>query len=125
MKKYRMYSPTALTNAYKMVKVKKASRIFQVPDTILRDRALQNVNPETAVFEMSPVSKCFEEANLVQHFKTMAAYGYGYTRHECVNIGSEYAGHLGKRIVEKPFTMKWMRGLLKRCPELSVKAKGA
>lgn len=60
-----MYSPTALTNAYKMVKVKKASRIFQVPDTILRDRALQNVNPETAVFEMSPVSECFEEANLV------------------------------------------------------------
>lgn len=45
----------------------------------------------------------------------MAAYSYGYTKLECVNIASEYAVHLGKRT-----TMKWMRGLLKRRPELKV-----
>lgn len=100
--------------------VKKASKIFQVPDTTLRDRVLQKVDPETAVFGKSPVLECFEEANLVQHFKTMAAYGYGYTRQECVNIASEYAVHLGKRTMDKPFTMKWMRGFLKRWPELKV-----
>uniref|UniRef100_A0A8W8JBF7 HTH psq-type domain-containing protein n=1 Tax=Magallana gigas TaxID=29159 RepID=A0A8W8JBF7_MAGGI len=100
--------------------VKKASKIFQVPDTTLRDRVLQKVDPETAVFGKSPVLECFEEANLVQHFKTMAAYGYGYTRQECVNIAPEYAVHLGKRTMDKPFTMKWMRGFLKRWPELKV-----
>lgn len=83
--------------------VKKASKIFQVPDTTLRDRVLQKVDPETAVFGKSPVLECFEEAKLVQHFKTMAAYGYGYTRQECVNIASEYAVHLGKRTMDKPF----------------------
>lgn len=124
-KKYRLYSPTALTNAYKMVKehkmsVKKASRMFHVPDTTLRDRVLQKVDPETAVFGKSPVLECFEEANLVRHFKTMAAYGYGYTRQECVDIASDYAVHLGKRTMDKPFTMKWMRGFLKRWPELKV-----
>lgn len=100
--------------------VKKASKIFQVPDTTLRDRVLQKVDPETAVFGKSPVLECFEEAKLVQHFKTMAAYGYGYTRQECVNIASEYAVHLGKRTMDKPFTMNWVRGFLKRWPELKV-----
>lgn len=61
------------------ISVKKASMIFQVPDTTFRDKVLQNVDPETAVFGNSPVLEYFEEANLVQHFKTMAAYGYGYT----------------------------------------------
>lgn len=54
-KKYRLYSPSTLTNAYRMVKenqmsVKKASNIFQVPDTTLRDRVHQKVDPETAGF---------------------------------------------------------------------------
>ena len=50
----------------------------------------------------------------------MASYGYEYTRQECVDIASDYAIHLGKRSVDKPFTMKWMRGFLKRWPELKV-----
>ena len=53
--KYRLYSPTDMTNAYKMVKehkmsVKKAARMYHVPDTTLRDRVLQKVDPETAFF---------------------------------------------------------------------------
>ena len=50
----------------------------------------------------------------------MAAYGFGYTRQEYVDIASDYAVHLGKRTIDKPFTMKWMRGFLKRWPELKV-----
>ncbi|XP_056017340.1 uncharacterized protein LOC130053792 [Ostrea edulis] len=135
-KKYRLYSPTALTNAYKMVKehkmsVKNASRMFHVPDTTLRDRVLQKLLIWTKVTQVSdvahgplvirsPVLECFEEANLVRHFKTMAAYGYGYTRQESVDIASDYAVHLGKRTMDKPFTMKWMRGFLKRWPKLKV-----
>lgn len=124
-KKYRLYSPTSLTNAYLMVKekkmsVKKASRVFKVPDTTLRDRVLGKVDAETAVFGKAPVLDCYEEASLVAHFKTMASYGYGYSRQECVDIASDYATQLGKRTKDKPFTMKWMRGFLKRWPELKV-----
>ena len=50
----------------------------------------------------------------------MASYGYGYTRQECVNIARDYAVKIGKRTADKPFTMKWMRGFLKRWPELRV-----
>jgi hypothetical protein len=104
----------------KKMSVKKASRVFKVPDTTLRDRVLGKVDPETAVFGKAPVLDCYEEASLVEHFKTMASYGYGYTRQECVDIASDYATLLGKRSNDKPFTMKWMRGFLKRWPELKV-----
>ncbi|XP_062605062.1 uncharacterized protein LOC134266873 [Saccostrea cucullata] len=122
---YRLYSPSQMTNAYKMVKekkmsVRKASKIFRVPDTTLRDRVLLKVDPETAVFGKTPVLDNLEEANLVNHFKTMAAFGYGFTRQECINIATDYAIFVGKRTPDKPFSMKWMRGFLKRWPELKV-----
>ncbi|XP_061186996.1 uncharacterized protein LOC133195149 [Saccostrea echinata] len=114
-----------MTNAYQMVKekkmsVRKASKIFRVPDTTLRDRVLLKVDPETAVFGKTPVLDNLEEANLVNHFKTMASFGYGYTRQECINIATDYAIFVGKRTPDKPFSMKWMRCFLKRWPELKV-----
>ena len=123
--KYRLYSLRKIVNAFRLVKeenlpVRKASVICNVPDTTLRDGVLGKVNAETAVFGKITVLDCFEEATLVKHFKTMASYGYGYSRQECVDIASDYAIHLGKRSVDKPFTIKWMHGFLKRWPELKV-----
>ena len=99
---------------YNAPNVKKASRMFRVPDTTLRDRVLGKVDPETAVFGKAPVLTVTEEVMLVKHFKTMASYGYGYTRQECVDIATNFAVQIGKRTPSKPFTMKWMRGFLKR-----------
>ncbi|KAH3800094.1 hypothetical protein DPMN_153719 [Dreissena polymorpha] len=50
----------------------------------------------------------------------MADFGYGYTRQECVDIASDYAIQIGKRSKDKPLTIKWFRGFIKRWPELKI-----
>ncbi|KAH3774211.1 hypothetical protein DPMN_175586 [Dreissena polymorpha] len=45
---------------------------------------------------------------------------YGYTKQECLYIASEFAVQLGKRTKDKPLSMKWMKGFLKRWPEMRV-----
>jgi len=119
-----------MTNAYLHVKkhgtsVRKAAKLFRVPESTLRDRTLGLVSINTLSAGGPPLFEHFEEAKLVQHIKTMAGYGHGYTRQECVDIATDYAVQLGRRSRDKPLTMKWMRGLLKRWPELKVvKPKG-
>lgn len=124
-RKNRLYSPTALTNAYMHIKehgtsVRKASKLYGVPESTLRDRTLGLVHIDTLSAGGQPLFDEYEEANLVSHFKTMAGYGHGYTRQECVDIATDYAVQLGRRTQDRPLTMKWMRGFLKRWPELKV-----
>ncbi|XP_065941319.1 uncharacterized protein [Magallana gigas] len=60
-----------------------------------------------------------EEAMLVSHLKAMASFGYGYTRKEVTNMASDYAIQLRKRTKQqKPLTLKWFRGFMKRWPDL-------
>lgn len=62
-----------------------------------------------------------EEAMLVSHLKAMASFGYGYTRKEVTNMASDYAIQLRKRTKQqKPLTLKWFRGFMKRWPDLKV-----
>ena len=56
----------------------------------------------------------------VDHLKSMASVGYGYTRSEVVNMASEYAVSLHKRDRDHPFSLKWFRNFMKRWPELNV-----
>lgn len=124
-KRYRLYSPTAMTNAYKAViesniPVLRASKQFGVPENTLRDRVLGKVYPETVTMGREPVFTALEEAAIVNHIKIMANYGYGYTRHELADIASDYAFQLGKRNKENPITIKWAVGFLGRWPELRV-----
>ena len=123
--KYRLYSPSALTSAFKKVKedgmsVLKASRVFNVPENTLRDRVLGKVDPETVMMGKLPLFEQYEEAQIVEHFKTMADLGYGYTQQECINVASQYAIQLGKRTKDKPLSMMWMKGFLARWPEMRV-----
>jgi hypothetical protein len=48
-----------------------------------------------------------EEANLVDHLKIMASYGYGYTHQEVADIASDYAVHLQERNKDSPFIIRW------------------
>lgn len=100
--------------------VLKASRIYKVPENTIRDRVLGKIDPDNVVMGKVPLFEQFEESKLVDHFKTMANYGYGYTRQECVDIASDYAVELGKRLKAKPLSMKWMNGFLSRWPEMKV-----
>ena len=64
-----------------------------------------------------------EEALLVEHVKTMANLGYGYTRSEVVSLASKFAVDIGKREEGSgELSMPWYYNFIKRWPELhSVK----
>ena len=50
----------------------------------------------------------------------MAGFGYGYTRQEVVDLGTDYAIQLGLRDKAYPLTLKWFRGFISRWPALKV-----
>ncbi|XP_053391991.1 uncharacterized protein LOC128554706 [Mercenaria mercenaria] len=121
----RNYSPDALVQAYQEciennMPVKTAARLFNVPRTTLRDRLNGKVHPDTVTTGKPPLFSLMEEAKLVNHIKTMANYGYGYTRQECVNLAFDLAVQLGKRRKDESLSLKWIRGFLNRWPELRV-----
>jgi len=125
VKKHKGYSPSALTNAYKLVKetgipIKTAARQYGVPHNTLRDRVKGRVNPETTMTGSGPLFTLEEEAKLVAHIKLMADLGYGFTITEVVSKASDYAVFLKKRTRDKPLTVKWFKGLRNRWPELRV-----
>ena len=99
--------------------VRKAARLFDIPRTTLRDRLSGRIHIDTVTTKL-PLLSQLEEVKLVNHIKTMASYGYGYTRQICVNLASDMAVQVGKRTKEQPLTLKWMRGFLKRQLELRV-----
>lgn len=123
--KYRLYSPTAVTNAYLSIKndhksVIRVARQFNVPITTLRDRILGNVDPESVKSGRNPSFSTLEESHIVDHLKIMANYGYGYARQEVVDIATDYAVQLGIRDRQHPFTLKWFRGFVSRWPEIRI-----
>lgn len=114
-----------MTSAYRAVMedhvpVRRAAVSFGVPQTTLRQRVLGRVDPETTSSGPSPELSQEEEAIFVEHLKSMAVLGYGYTASEVVNMASNYAIHLGKRDEAHVFSYKWFRCFMKRWPELNV-----
>ncbi|XP_063420606.1 uncharacterized protein LOC134705821 [Mytilus trossulus] len=124
--KYKSYSPTKLTNAYldvtdNKLSVAKAARKYCLPEQTLRDRVLGHISVDNVKSGPPPVFDCEQEARLVQHIKEMGAVGYAYTRAEVVDLGSEYAVHLGmKRKDDKHLSLRWFYGFMGRWPELKV-----
>ena len=114
-----------MTSAYRAVledhmSVKRAAITYGVPQTTLRQRVLGRVDPETTSSGPSPELNQEEEAVFVEHIKSMARLGYGYTTNEVVSMASNYATFLTKRDEEHPFSRKWFRGFMKRWPDLIV-----
>ncbi|KAH3876101.1 hypothetical protein DPMN_039381 [Dreissena polymorpha] len=100
--------------------VLRASSTYMVPENTLRDSVLGKVDPETVVMGKVPLFDEFEEAQIVNQFKAMADLGYGYTQQECIDVASQFAVQLGKMKVDTPLSMIWMKGFLKRWPEMRV-----
>ena len=124
MMRNRQYSPTALSSAYDAVRggrsVLGAAKQYGVPEITLRDHVSGKVHIDVLSAGREPLFSLDEEILIVEHLKTMAAYGYGYTRQEVVDIATQYANILGKRSRDNPMSLKWMRGFLNRWPELRV-----
>lgn len=100
--------------------VLKASRIFGVPRQTLRDRVKNVVSIDCVTTGRTPVFTLEEEGYIVNHIKSMANLGYGYTRQEDVDIGTRFAENLGKRKHTDPLTLRWFSGFVSRWPELRV-----
>ena len=101
-----LYSPTALHNAYLKVKdsglpVRTVAKQYGVPHTTLWDRVKGVIDPECLKPGPAPLFSQEEEVKLVDHVKTMAALGYGYTISAVVASATNYAVFLGKRTNEK------------------------
>ncbi|XP_045197427.2 uncharacterized protein LOC123552106 [Mercenaria mercenaria] len=95
-----------------------ASKLYMVPENTVRDCVLGKIDPENVVMGKLPLFSQYEEAKIVDHIKTTARYGYGYTVQECVDLASDYAVQLGKRPKDKPLSTKWLKGLRERWPEI-------
>lgn len=123
--KYRIYSPSAMTSAYQAVRemgmpVKTAARQYGVPQTTLRDRVLGRIDPETTSSGPQALFSQHEEAVFVEHIKSMAKLGYGYSRGELIDQASNYAVFVGKRDQGHPLSDRWYRGFMDRWPELKL-----
>ncbi|CAC5414122.1 unnamed protein product [Mytilus coruscus] len=65
---------------------RKAALQFNVPRQTLRDRITGKISQDCVTTGRQPVFSLEEEARIVEHAKSMASYGYGYTRQEGITL---------------------------------------
>ena len=104
----------------KSISIKKAAIKYDVPEQTLRYWCKGKIEPETVKSGPQPVLSMEHEAKLVEHIQSMASVGYGYTRAEVIQLGTEYAQQLGLRGEQQPLTKHWFYNVLARWPELKV-----
>ena len=90
----------------------------------MRDRVLGKIDPDNVVvMGKLPIFTQYEEAKKVEHIKTMARFGYGYSVQECFDLASDFATQLDERSKDKPLSIKWMKGIRDMRPEKKVHPK--
>ncbi|KAH3892736.1 hypothetical protein DPMN_016863 [Dreissena polymorpha] len=99
------YDPEDLTEAYQAVvedgiSLERAAKMFAVPITTLKDRVKGRVDIDTLRSGLHTLFTLEQEAFLASHLQTMAEVGYGYSRQETINLASDYAVHVGKRMLD-------------------------
>lgn len=99
---------------------RRAALQFNVPRQTIRDRIIGKIDPECVTTGRSPVFSLEEEARIVDHIKEMASFGYGYTRQEVTDLGTDFAHCLNKKPPNESLTLRWFEGLMRRWPELKV-----
>ncbi|CAC5405936.1 unnamed protein product [Mytilus coruscus] len=125
-KKYRSYSTSAMTAAYKAVvddklSMRSASKLHGVPFTTLMDRVNGRIDPECSTMGNAPFFTLDKESKLVTHLMEMGELGYGYYRQDVVDIATDYAIALDlKTKKDKPLTLTWFYGMIRRWPDLKV-----
>lgn len=100
--------------------VYRASRVYKVPESTLRDRTRHNVSLDckpgpTRLFSDE------EEKQLVEHIVYMANIGYGYTISDIQYMAADFARSLGKTVRAKEgLSQGWFYALLGRWDQLNV-----
>ena len=125
MKKRRLqYDRANIPRAYEATQagmtVYKAARLYNVPESTLRDRTRGNVAVD-AKNGTGTLMSTEEEQKLVEHIKYMANIGYGYTKSNIQYMARDYAEAVGKT-VKGPEALSncWFYGFMGRWPELKT-----
>ena len=90
------------------------AKMTGVPVQTLRDRALGKINESTS--NSGPPSKLGidNEKNLAKHIAEMATYGYGYSKTDVCELGTDFHNYLfPKDQLKKPLGRTWVDGFLK------------
>ena len=99
-----------------------AAKMTGVPIQTLRDHSLGKINENTT--NSGPPSKIgiANEKNLAKHIAEMATYGYGYSKTDVCELGTDFHNYLyPKNQLKKPLGRTWVDGFLKRNNTLSLK----
>ncbi|CAG2209355.1 unnamed protein product [Mytilus edulis] len=99
---------------------RKAALQFNVPRQTLRDRITGKISPDCVTTGRAPVFSLEEEARIVEHVKSMASYGYGYTRQEVTDLATDFAHTIKIKPRSEEFTLR----CLKEVVLLNVDEKG-
>ncbi|XP_052097897.1 uncharacterized protein LOC127732747 [Mytilus californianus] len=97
---------------------RKAALQFNVPMKTLRDRITGKISPDCVTTGRAPVFSLEEETRIVEHVKSMASYGYGYTRQEVTDLATDFAHTINIKPRNEELTLRWFEGFIKRWPEL-------
>ncbi|XP_060592929.1 uncharacterized protein LOC132747543 [Ruditapes philippinarum] len=119
------YDKESLKRAYAAcvsngMSVYRASRVYHVPESTLRDRTRHNVTLEARPGPETLLSS-LEEDKLAQHIKYMASIRYGYTMTNIRFMAADYARSMGKKVVAKDgLSTVWYYSFMKRNPDLKA-----
>lgn len=98
--------------------VHKASKIFSVPETTLRDRISGRVR--TLKSGPAPLLNVEEEGVLAAHFHALGSMGYHFSRAEVLEVASDYIISKGVRDKDNPLSHTWFYAFMTRWPELEM-----
>ena len=101
--------------------VRTAAKLYDIPLTTLRDRVDNRISIDVTKSGPDPLLSQLEEARLVKYLIYMSNLGYGYTRSQVMELGTDLALHLGKRKKDDPpLSRTWFSNYMGRWPELRV-----
>ena len=106
----------------KEISQRKATLQFNIPGQTIRDRLTGKVDTECVTTGRAPIVSLEEEEEIVQLVKTMASYGYGYTRQDVTDKATDYAHTINRKPTCRTdvLTLRWFEGFMNRWPELKV-----
>ena len=123
-KRGKPYDKANLLRAFEATKtgmsVYRASRLYSVPESTLRDRTRGYVSLDGR----SGPERLFsheEEKQLTQHITYMGDIGYGYSKGSIQYMAADFAKSIGRPVkAANGLSDHWFYGLLKRWPELKM-----
>ncbi|CAC5357200.1 unnamed protein product [Mytilus coruscus] len=99
---------------------RKAALQFNVPRQNLRDRIISKICSDCVTTGSAPVFSLEEEARIVEHVKSMASYGYWYTRQVVTDLATDFAYTINIKPRNEELTLRGFEGFIKRWPEFKV-----